>query len=177
VETSLLTTKLNIPPARPQTVPRPRLIERLQEGMQYSLILVSAPAGFGKTTLVSGWARQSQVSVVWVSLDEGDNDPVRFWSYIIIALKRLHPDVGDNTLALLRTRQLPPASSILTALINDLAGVADDIFIVLDDYHLIESQQIHEGVTYLLEHLPEPVHIVIATRADPPLPLARFRGR
>lgn len=179
METSLLITKLNIPPARPQTVPRPRLIERLKEGLSYNLVLVSAPAGFGKTTLLSEWTRISQpkVRTAWVSLDEGDNDPVRFWDYFIAALQTLQPGCGVKILPWLHSSQPPSTEPMLTALINDLAGVVGDFIIVLDDYHLIELQQIHEGIIYLLEHLPSRVHLVIATRADPPLPLARFRGK
>jgi LuxR family maltose regulon positive regulatory protein len=184
VETSLLTTKLNIPPARPQLVTRPRLVERLQEGLNYNLILVSAPAGFGKTTLLSEWARQSQPSVctAWVSLDEGDNDPVRFWDYFIAALQTIQPACGENTLTILRSTQTlssqtPPIESVLTVLINDIASIPGNFVLALDDYHLIESQQIHDGITCLLEHIPAQMHLAIATRADPPLPLAHFRGR
>ena len=179
VETSLLTTKLNIPPARPQIIPRPRLTEHLNRGLNYNLTLVSAPAGFGKTTLVSDWTRQSQprVSIAWVSLDEGDNDPVRFWDYFIAALITLQPDCGKDVLPYLHSPQPPPTEPLLTALINDLAGIKGDFVIVLDDYHLIESQQVHEGITYLLEHMPVHMHMLILSRADPPLPLARFRGK
>lgn len=179
METSLLTTKLNIPLAHPQTITRPRLIERLQQGMYYNLILVSAPAGFGKTTLISEWTRQilPKLSVAWVSLDEGDNDPVRFWEYFIAALQKLHPACGEKTLTLLHSPQSFLAESLLTALINELSSVANDFFIVLDDYHLIESDQIHSGISYLLEHMPVQMHLVIVSRADPPLPLAHFRGK
>jgi LuxR family maltose regulon positive regulatory protein len=179
VETSLLKTKLNIPPARPQMVPRPRLIERLKEGLSYNLILVSAPAGFGKTTLLSEWTRisQPQVRTAWVSLDEGDNDPVRFWDYLIAALQTLQRGYGEKILPWLHSSHLPSTESMLTAMINELSIVKGDFVIVLDDYHLIASQQIHDGITYLLEHLPAQIHLVIATRADPPLPLARLRGK
>ncbi len=179
METSLLITKLNIPPARPQLVTRPRLTDRLQGGLNYNLILVSAPAGFGKTTLLSEWARHSQprTQTAWVSLNEGDNDPVRFWEYCIAALRTLHPDCGKDILPLLHSPQPPPTESILTLLINDIAGFKGEFIIVLDDYHLIESQQIHDGVTYLLEHIPVQMHLAIASRSDPPLPLARFRGK
>lgn len=124
METSLLITKLNIPPARPQLVTRPRLTDRLQGGLNYNLILVSAPAGFGKTTLLSEWARHSQprTQTAWVSLNEGDNDPVRFWEYCIAALRTLHPDCGKDILPLLHSPQPPPTESILTLLINDIAG-------------------------------------------------------
>jgi LuxR family maltose regulon positive regulatory protein len=184
VETSLLKTKLSIPPIRPQLVSRPRLTERLKEGLKCDLILISAPAGFGKTTLLSEWARQSQpnIQTAWVSLDEGDNDPIRFWAYFIAALQTLQPAVGDNALTLLHNTQpfpgqIPPIESVLTVLINDLANVQGEFVVALDDYHLIESQQIHDGITFLLDHLPSQIHLVIATRADPSLPIARFRGK
>jgi LuxR family maltose regulon positive regulatory protein len=179
VEASLLKTKLNIPPTRPQLVLRSCLIERLQEGLNYKLILVSAPAGFGKTTLLSEWTRISQphVHTAWVSLDEGDNDPIRFWDYFIAALQILQPGCGEKILPWLHSSQQLSAELMLTALINDLSDTKYDFTVVLDDYHLIESQQIHDGITYLLEHLPAQVHLVIATRADPPLPLAHFRGK
>jgi LuxR family maltose regulon positive regulatory protein len=179
VETSLLSTKLNIPPARPKMVARPRLTEQLQAGLHYNLILISAPAGFGKTALLSDWARQNQprIRTAWVSLDEGDNDPVRFWDYFIAALQKLQPACGEKSLKLLHSPQPPLIEPLLTALINDLAGILGDFMVVLDDYHLIESQKIYDGIIYLLDHLPSQMHLVIASRVDPPLPLARFRGK
>jgi LuxR family maltose regulon positive regulatory protein len=155
------------------------LIERLQEGLNYNLVLISAPAGFGKTTLLSEWIRHSKphISTAWISLDEGDNDPVRFWDYFIAALKTLQPDIGEKILPSLHSSQPPSTEPMLHALINDLSGIAGDFVVVLDDYHLIESQQIHDGITYLLEHIPVQLHVVISSRADPPLPLAFFRGR
>lgn len=179
MDTSLLTTKLYIPPARPGMVLRPRLMERLGTALGCSLVLISAPAGFGKTTLVSEWLRQSKdkIRTAWVSLDDGDNDPVRFWDYFIASLKTLQPSTGENALSLLHSAEAYSAESILTALINDLADVQDDFAVVLDDYHLIKSEPIHASITFLLEHLPAKMHIVIATRADPSLPLSRFRGR
>jgi LuxR family maltose regulon positive regulatory protein len=151
----------------------------LQEGLKYSLILVSAPAGFGKTTLISEWARQKQpeVRTAWVSLDEGDNDPVRFWDYFIAALKTLRPDFGNKILQWLHSSQPPSHEPLLNLLINEISSMPVDFVAVLDDYHLIDTQQIHNGITYLLEHMPARMHLVIASRTDPPLPLARFRGK
>ena len=179
METPLLATKLNIPPVRPQIVPRPRLIEKLKEGLSYNLVLISAPAGFGKTTLVSEWIRlsQPQIQAPWVSLDEADNDPVRFWDYFIAALKMHWPATNESTSAMLHSPQPYPSESILTALINDLTTVSDDFAVVLDDYHLIKNEAIHAGMTFLLEHMPPKMHLIIATRVDPELPLSRFRGR
>jgi LuxR family maltose regulon positive regulatory protein len=179
VETSLLKTKLNIPPARASLVPRPCLMERLQESCTYNFVFVSAPAGFGKTTLLSEWARISQpeVRTAWLSLDEGDSDPIRFWDYFIAALQTVQPEYGEKILPWLHSSQPPSVEPLLTALINDFSGTRGDFAVVLDDYHLIESQQIHDGITYLIEHLPVQVHMVIAARADPPLPLAHFRGK
>jgi LuxR family maltose regulon positive regulatory protein len=159
---ALLTTKFNIPPVRPPLVTHPNLIERLQGGLSYSLILISAPAGFGKTMLLSEWARQikPQIHTAWVSLDKGDNDPVRFWDYFIAALQKIQPDCGEKILRLLHSPQTPFIGLILTALINELSSAVNDYFIVLDDYHLIESQQIHDGVTFLLEHIPSQMHLV-----------------
>lgn len=139
METSLLTTKLNIPPLRPQLISRPQLIKRLQGGLGYNLILISAPAGFGKTTLLSEWARQNkrQLSTAWVSLDEGDNDPVRFWDYFIAALQTLHPSCGESVLPMLHSSQpfsqQTPVDSLMTILINDIAGISGDFIITLDE--------------------------------------------
>jgi LuxR family maltose regulon positive regulatory protein len=179
VETSILTTKLNIPLTRPQLVTRPRLMERLQEGLNYSLILVSAPAGFGKTTLLSEWVRhnQQQIPTAWVSLDEGDNDPVRFWDYFIASIQTFQTNFAENIMPWLKSSEPPSTEPLIIALINELANIAGDCVIVLDDYHLIESGEIHDGITYLLEHIPAQMHLVVAARADPHLPLAKFRGR
>jgi LuxR family maltose regulon positive regulatory protein len=172
----LLSTKFFIPRPRSNLVSRPRLIERLNAGLDKKLTLVTAPAGFGKTTLLSEWIPQSPRCVTWLSLDEGDNDSTRFWVYFIVSLQALRSDLGDSALALLQSLQLPPIASILTALINDLAAFSDEFAIVLDDYHLIDSQPIHEGLTYLIAHMPVNMHLVITTRVDPPLPLARLRA-
>ena len=175
----MLTTKLNIPSTRPQMVRRPRLIERLLEGLNYDLILVSAPAGFGKTTLVSEWVHSNRppVPTAWLSLEEGENDPVSFWDYFIAALQTLQPSTGEIALALLHSPQPSSIESVLTALINDLTKITEDFVLILDDYHCIESQPIHMGIIFLLEHMPPRMHLVIATRVDPPLPLAHLRGK
>lgn len=173
--TPLLATKLFIPPARPNRVPRPRLIEQLM--VLRPLTLVAAPAGFGKTTLLSDWIPKSKHCVTWLSLDEGDNDPIRFWVYVIAALQKLRTDLGEDALALLKSPQLPPITAILSTLINEIVSFPEDFFIVLDDYHLIKTQSIHEALTFLLDHLPAQMHIILTTRADPPLPVARLRTR
>jgi len=179
METSLLATKLFVPPARPGLVPRPRLMERLQTALTCRLTLVSAQAGYGKSTVLTQWISENRPpgGAAWLSLDEGDNDPVRFWDYFIAALRTLRPTTGETALALLRSPQPYPTESVLTALINDLANESSDYVVVLDDYHLIKAEAVHAGVTFLLDHLPPKMHLVIATRADPHLPLAHLRGR
>lgn len=178
----LLTTKLYIPSAPPDLAPRPRLTGRLNEALRVGrkLILISAPAGFGKTTLLSQWRMTppgSEWPLVWVSLDEDDNDPVRFWDYIVAALTKLQPGLGETTLAWLHSPQPPLFESILASLINDLATITYDFALVLDDYHLIEDASVHSALTFLLDHLPPQMHLIIMSRADPPLPLARWRAR
>ncbi len=179
MDTPLIKTKLSIPPARPSLVQRPRLLERLQEGLRYSLVIISAPAGFGKTTLISNWARDvnQQVNTAWISLDKGDDDPNPFWEYLVASVKTLRPASGDSAVAYLHSSRTPQVETLLSIIINELAGIPDECVIVLDDYQLINSKVIHDGITYLLEHLPSQIHVVIATRAEPPLPLARFRGK
>jgi len=179
VETSVIKTKLNIPPARPQLVSRPRLTEQLEKSLSYSFTLVSAPAGFGKTTLLSEWARnkQSKTHIGWVSLENDDNDPTRFWDYFIAALKTMQSDLGENASAWLHSTQPPPSKSLLTVLINELDAVPFEFVLVLDDYHFIKSQVIHADVGYLLDHMPQKIHLIIASRIDPPLPLVHFRGK
>ena len=175
MQTPLLATKLYIPPARPNRVPRPRLIEQLNN--LRPLTLISAPAGFGKTTVLSDWIPQSHHCVTWLSLDEDDNDPIRFWVYVVAALQKLRANLGEDTLALLQSPQPLPITGILSTLINDISSFPDDFSIVLDDYHLIRTQSIHETLTYLLDHLPQQMHVLLATRADPALPVARLRVR
>jgi LuxR family maltose regulon positive regulatory protein len=177
MDTPLLTTKLYIPPVRPELVSRPRLIERLNQGLHRKLTLVSAPAGFGKTTLLSESVGGCGRPVAWLSLDKGDNDPTRFWAYFIAALQTVRADIGETALAMLRSSQPPPIEAILTTLINEVAEGADAFAFVLDDYHVIEAQPIRSALAFLLDHLPPQMHLVIASRADPPLPLSRLRGR
>jgi len=153
------------------------LIEHLNAGLDRKLTLIAAPAGFGKTTLLSEWIPQSPRCVTWLSLDGDDNDPTKFWTYFITSLRGLHPELGESAFNLLQSPQVPPISSFLTTLINDLAAFPDAFAIVLDDYHLIRSQPIHEAFAYLIANLPDNMHLVMTTRADPPLPLARLRAR
>ena len=175
--TPILATKLYIPPPRAKIVLRPRLIERLNEGLERKLTLVSAPAGFGKTTLVSEWVAGCQRQVAWLSLDEGDNDPSRFIIYLIAALQTISPNIGIGVLAAIQSPQPPPVESLLTILLNDMVALTDSVILVLDDYHMIDSEPIDRALTYLLDHLPVHVHLVIATREDPSLPLPRYRVR
>jgi LuxR family maltose regulon positive regulatory protein len=179
----ILATKLYIPPSLPNIVPRSRLIERLNEGLHRKLTLVSASAGFGKTTLMSEWVhtvrahRDAPLQAAWLSLDEGDNDPARFLVYCIAALQTIEASAGKGASSALQSPQPPPIEAILTILINEVATIPGRIVLILDDYHLIEAQAIHEALAFLLERLPPQMHLVIATREDPPLPLARLRAR
>jgi LuxR family maltose regulon positive regulatory protein len=176
----LLTTKLHAPRRRHSVVSRPRLSAQLERGDEAALTLVSAPAGFGKTSVLADWLTSGgaagQRSVAWLSLDSRDSDPAVFWTYVVAALQTVVPDVGAGALALLQSPQTPAEAS-LALLVNDLAAVPRDVVLVLDDYHLIDSPDVQEGMEFLLEHLPAQVHVVIASRADPPLPLARLRSR
>jgi LuxR family maltose regulon positive regulatory protein len=173
----LLQTKLYIPPIRPELVSRPRLIERLNEGLDRKLTLISAPAGFGKTTLVSEWLTGRERPAAWLSLDEGDNDPIRFLTYLIAALQTIAANLGKGMLGVLQSPQPPSTESILTALLNDISTVPDNFTLVLDDYHLIDATPVDHALTFLIEHLPPQMHLIIATREDPNFPLARLRAR
>ena len=181
----ILATKLYIPPPRPNAVPRPRLIERLNAGLHRKLTLISAAAGFGKTTLLSEWVSVCEQPVAWLSLDEEHNDPTRFLIYVVSALQTLtlskvegETQLGEGVLSALKSPQPPPLNSLLTTLINEITAVSENFILVLDDYHLIEAEPVDQALEFLLQHLPPPsMHLVIATREDPPLPLARLRAR
>ncbi|UCG26275.1 MAG: helix-turn-helix transcriptional regulator [Chloroflexota bacterium] len=210
----LLQTKLFIPPVRPNLVPRPRLIERLNQGLQlgHRLSLISAPAGFGKTTLAAEWLSgltqtdaitrspahphtptplhpNTRSHTAWLSLDERDNDLTRFLAYFVAALQTIKAGIGEGVLGMVQSPQPPPTDSVLTALLNDIVAIPEDFVLVLDDYHLIESRpvgastsgdtlsNVDETLAFLLEHQPPRMHLVIATREDPNLPLARLRVR
>lgn len=172
---TLLLTKLQIPLLPSRLLPRPSLIERLTSDISQTLVLLSAPAGSGKTTVLSEWAAASQLPVAWVSLDDGDNDPVRFWRYLIAALETIHSGVGTHALALLRTPQTLSLEAVVIALINAITTCSQDIVLVLDDYHAIRAQTIHQTLAFFLDYMPATMHLVIASRVDPPLPLPRFR--
>jgi LuxR family maltose regulon positive regulatory protein len=176
--TPLLATKLHRPLPRAQLVRRPQLAERLTQGVMGPLTLVSAPAGFGKTTLLAQWLAESGMPVAWLSLEPGDNEPVRFLSYLIAALQTLDPHLGAVALTLLQMPQPAAAETVLTLLTNDVGSHGrdgGDFALVLDDYHVIDAKPIAQALTFLLDHLPPHMHLVIATREDPPLPLARLR--
>lgn len=192
----LLKTKFHIPKPRASLVSRPRLIERLNAGASRKLTLLSAPPGFGKTTLLSEWIHQKAeggrmkdeqrlpssfilhpLPFAWLSLDETDNDPARFLAYFIAALQTLHANLGESTFEALRSRQLPSVESLLTTFINEMADLSQPFVYILDDYHVIVAEPVHAALTFLLDHLPTPMHLIIATRADPPLPLSRLRAR
>jgi LuxR family transcriptional regulator, maltose regulon positive regulatory protein len=173
----LLATKLHVPPPRPGFLPRPRLTERLTEATSLELVLVCTPAGFGKTSLLGDWARRSQRPVTWLSLDQGDNDPARFWRHVAAALDRVRPGVAEQLAGLLGPPTPPSFEGLVTALINELAAQPDQVLLVLDDYHLVEAEAVHASLGFLVEHLPPGLRLVLASRADPPLPLARLRVR
>ena len=174
---SLLATKLAIPPTRSELVGRPRLLDALNAGLSRKLTLVSAPAGFGKTTLLSTWASVRDSPVGWLTLDEEDNDPGRFLTYCVAAMKTCYSDVGESVLVRLQAQPPPALDSLMTALINDLFRLPGRLALVLDDYHAIGRQEIHAIVTHLLEQPPPQLRLLMTTRSDPPLPLARLRGR
>jgi LuxR family maltose regulon positive regulatory protein len=173
---TLLRTKLFVPSLRPDLVLRPHLYDRLNEGSNQKLTLVSAPAGFGKSTLVSGWLAESGVQAAWLSLDQGDNDPVRFWIYLIAAMQTIHQDVGVEARQIVSAPQLHSTEPVAITLINDISQLAHDLIVILDDYHVIEEEQVHLGLSYLLEHQPPNLHLILLTRVDPSISLARLRA-
>ena len=175
----LLATKLNVPGLRPDLVPRPRLAQRLDEGRGRGVVLVCAPAGYGKTVLLAEWVRRGRHPVAWLSLDAGDNDPARFWRHTVAALDRLRPGISERLGPLLGPPAPPSFEPLVTALINEVAGQpdADEALLVLDDYHVINSQLVHESLGFLLEHRPPGLHLALTSRSDPPLALARLRAR
>jgi ATP/maltotriose-dependent transcriptional regulator MalT len=193
MSTPTLATKLYIPPLRRKVVLRPRLVERLNEGLSAGckVTLISASAGFGKTTLVSEWVDGCGRPVAWLSLDEGDNDPVRFLTYLVAALQTLAlrsprrgsggegiaAKLGAGVLGALQSPEPPPAEALLTALINEIAAISEPFALVLDDYHVIEAKPVDHALAFLVEHMPPQMHLVIATRCDPQLPIARLRAR
>ncbi len=164
-------------------VARRRLQERLDRGLGAKLLLVSAPAGFGKSTLLVEWLAAAEsrpgttVRGAWLALDAADNDPARFWRYVVAAIRTALPDVGEDAWTLLDESQPPPVEVALTTLVNELAAAELDVVLLLDDYHVIDAPAIHEGMAFLLAHQPNHLHLVLATRSDPPLPLPRLRAR
>ena len=175
----LLATKLYPPRAQPGFVPRPRLTEELDRGLSRGPVLLCAPAGFGKTALLADWARAGRRPVAWLSLDEADNDPVRFWRHVAAALDPARPGIAEQVAPLLGPPAPPSFERLVTALINELAAQPDqrEVLLVLDDYHLIEAQAVHASLGFLVEHRPRGLCLVLASRADPPLRLARLRAR
>ena len=175
----LLETKLYIPRLRRGLVTRPRLSERLSRSGESKLTLVSAPAGFGKTTLLAEWLAASPANerpTAWLSLDPSDNQAASFWPYLIAALRTVVPEVGTAALSLLGSPK-EPIAAVLATLLNELSALPSDVVLVLDDYHVIDAHDVQDGMSFLLEHLPPRLHLVITTRADPALPLARLRAR
>ena len=177
MSTPMLATKLYIPPPRPNIVFRPRLLQRLNEGLHRKLTLISAPAGSGKTTLLSEWLATCAWPVAWLSLDEGEREPTRFLAYLVAALQTMAPTIGNGALAMLLSPQPPPLETILTALLNDIITIPDHFVLVLDDYHTVDSKPLDTVLSFLLDHHPPHMHMVIATREDPQAPLARLRVR
>ncbi len=177
----LLATKFFLPTALGTLIPRPRLHALLDKALiQHPFTLVSAPAGFGKTTLLSTWARSLAVSntgVCWLSLDEEDNDPYLFWTYVLSALQTQDPQHFASLLAQLQSSSPPPLKPLLTQLIHLLTESDHHVVLILDDYHLITEEQIHASLASLLEHLPSQLHLIVATRANPPLPLPLLRAQ
>ncbi len=172
----LLITKLYIPPQPSDLVPRPHLFKRLDDGLTRKLTLVSAPTGFGKSTLVTGWLSERDQPAAWLSLDPGDNDPVRFWTYLIGAIQTIHQEMGVEARQIVSATQLRSIEPAAVSLINDISQFAHDLIVILDDYHIIEAEVIHASLSYLLEHQPPNLHVILITRVDPSISLARLRA-
>ena len=170
-------TKFHVPGWRSGFVSRPRLVAALDRHAGRKLTLVSAPAGFGKTTLLAEWLAAGELPVAWVSLDSSDNDPALFWAYVIAALQTIQPGTGSNARSMLHSPQPPSIETVLTSLINDIGAIASGFALILDDFHVIDAPVIHQGIAFLVDHLPQQLRLVIATREDPRLPLSRLRSR
>jgi LuxR family maltose regulon positive regulatory protein len=177
VTSPLITTKLSIPSTRTVLVPRRQLITQLKAGIHGKLTLISAPAGYGKTTLAAEWLREAQVPVTWLSLDEADNDPARFLSYLLAALQVIDEQAGKDTRTLLQAPEPPSQDSLMTTLLNELTAIASPFILVIDDYHVIQTLSIHQLSTFIVEHQPGQMHLVLLTREDPPFALSRLRAR
>ncbi|OAB43894.1 LuxR C-terminal-related transcriptional regulator [Paenibacillus antarcticus] len=173
----IISTKLYIPPPRPNLVIRSHLIEQLNEGLHGRLTLISAPAGFGKTTLISEWAAGCDRPVAWLSMDEGDNDPACLLTYLVASLQTIVTNIGNGVLGLLQSPQPLPIESILTVLLNEITTMPDPFILILDDYHVINAESIDNAIALILERMPPQMHLVIATREDPRLPMAKLRSR
>ncbi len=173
----ILATKLHIPPLPPKVVLRPQLVGRLMDGLHRQLTLISAPAGFGKTTLVSEWVAECDRAVAWLSLDSSHNDPANFAAYVVAALQTVSPTLGTGALDILKSPQVPGLEPALTVLINDISALIDPMILVLDDYHAIDAKPVDDALSFFLRNLPPQLHLVLATREDPDLPLALLRAR
>ena len=173
----VVATKVSIPRIRPDSLRRSRLLQALDEVSARELTLLCTPAGFGKTTLLADWARDTQMPVAWVSLDQDDNDPARFWRHVVAAMERAGAKVGERVLSVLDPRAGASSRGIAAALINEVAALPEELALVLDDYHVVASRSIHEGLAFLLDHPSPQLHVILAGRSDPPLPLARLRAR
>jgi LuxR family maltose regulon positive regulatory protein len=173
---SLLMTKLFLPPVRAKQVGRPRLIEKLNSGLDKALIMVSAPAGYGKTTLVSGWLREIGLPSAWLSLDDDDNEPRRFLQYLVAALRKVVPTVPDDAVEMLQGTSAASLESLLIVLINEISADAKPLVLVLDDLQVIHAQPVLDALEFLLEHIPPELHLVFISRSDLPLPLGRMRA-
>ena len=178
MEYSLLATKVRIPPQPQRVVRRARLIDALERGvLNYRLILLAAPAGYGKTTLLAQWAQSSSFRTAWLSIDQEDNDVARFLRGLLTAWEEIQPGIRESKVGLLLGNNVPDRDAVLSAFINTASDLTEPLIFVLDDYHLIDEPLIHETLTVLLDHLPAMLHFVLAGRAEPPLPLARYRAR